>query len=90
MGQQPSPGDANRTYLSIIGTTLLLCFAWLLTGSLVLTLMIIALGMLHLARYFPEAEAFISHDPLLVWLRRASPVIIIVITIIVFFAGLRR
>jgi hypothetical protein len=62
----------------------------LLTGSLVLTLMIIALGMLHLARYFPDAEAFISRDPLLLWLRRTSPVIIIVITVIVFFAGLRR
>lgn len=72
-----APEGNGYAYGAIIGMSALLCFAWLLTGSLVLTMMIIALGVLHLARHFPEAEAFVSSDPLLLWLRRASPAIII-------------
>lgn len=83
MGDKPpdqkSPTGNPLPYWAIIGTSLLLCFAWLLTGSLMLTLVIIILGMLHLARYFPEAEAFVSADPLLVWLRRFSPLIVLAI-----------
>jgi hypothetical protein len=74
-----SPTGEPLAYWAIIGTTALLCFAWLMTGSLMLTLIIISLGMLHLARYFPEAEAFVASDPLLLWLRRFSPAIIVVI-----------
>ena len=40
-------------------------------------MVIIALGMLHLARHFPPAEAFVASDPTLVWLRRLSPLIIL-------------
>ena len=77
MDKQTGPEGANYPYWAIIGMSALLCFAWLLTGSLILTLMIIVLGLLHLARHFPEAEAFVTSDPGLVWLRRATPVIII-------------
>lgn len=84
MGDKPpdqkSPTGNPLPYWAIIGTSLLLCFAWLLTGSLMLTLIIIALGMLHLARHFPEAEAFVSADPILLALRRFSPLIILAIT----------
>jgi hypothetical protein len=82
-----SPSGDPLAYMAIIGTTVLLCFAWLLTGSLMLTLIIIALGMLHLARHFPAAEAFVAGDPVLVWLRRFSPLIIICIASLVL--GLR-
>ncbi len=78
-----SPSGDPKAYLAIIGTTALLCFAWLLTGSLMLTLIIIALGMLHLARHFPGAEAFVARDPILVWLRRNSLLIIIGIVALV-------
>jgi hypothetical protein len=79
MGSQKpdAPKGDSQPYWAIIGMSILLCFAWLLTGSLMLTLFIIALGLLHLARHFPDAEAFVSADPVLVWLRRASPAIII-------------
>ncbi|HMQ31768.1 MAG TPA: hypothetical protein PKD53_13660 [Chloroflexaceae bacterium] len=78
-----APEGNSSAYMAIIGTSALLCFAWLLTGSLMLTLFIIALGLLHLARHFPEAEAFVAADPVLVWLRRASPLIIIGIATLV-------
>lgn len=79
MGSPQQPEQDRSAYLGIIGMSALLCFAWLLTGSLVLTLIIIVLGLLHLARHFPEAEAFVAQDPLLLWVRRASPVIILCI-----------
>jgi CBS domain containing-hemolysin-like protein len=78
-----SPTGEPLAYWAIIGTSVLLCFAWLLTGSLMLTLIIIALGMLHLARHFPEAEAFVASDPILLWLRRFSPLIIVCIATLV-------
>jgi len=78
MEEEPRPQASNgAAYLAIIGMSALLCFAWLLTGSLVLTLIIIALGSLHLARHFPDAERFVAGDPLLLWLRRFAPAIII-------------
>lgn len=78
MDKQPgNPTGNSYAYWAIIGMSALLCFAWLLTGSLMLTLVIIALGLLHLARHFPEAEAFVASDPVLLWLRRASPAIIL-------------
>lgn len=78
------PPESNAlAYWAIIGTSALLCFAWLLTGSLMLTLTIIALGLLHLARHFPEAEQFVQSDPVLIWLRRMSPLIVIGIATLV-------
>lgn len=77
------PSGNPLAYWAIIGTSALLCFAWVLTGSLILTLVIIALGMLHLARHFPEAEAFVTNDPILLWLRRFSPLIICLIAALV-------
>ncbi len=89
--KQPESALGNpMAYLAIIGTSALLCFAWLLTGSLMLTLIIIALGMLHLARHFPEAEAFVANDPLLIWLRRFSPLIILCIATAVLAARYLR
>jgi hypothetical protein len=38
---------------------------------------VMMLGFLHLAQYFPSAEAIISEDPVLLWLRRVSPLIIL-------------
>ncbi len=82
MHEQRPPEGEPYAYLGIVGISALLCFAWLLTGSLVLTLLIIALGLLHLARHFPEAEAFVVQDPLLLQVRRFSPLIILFITTI--------
>jgi hypothetical protein len=76
--QEPSTDNA-RIYYAIVGVSALLCFALLLTSSFWLTMAIMALGSLHLARHFPEAEAFIASDPILVWLRRLSPLIILLI-----------
>ncbi|MFN3374407.1 MAG: hypothetical protein ACK44M_12670 [Chloroflexus sp.] len=77
------PNMGNQlTYWSIAGITALLCFAWLLTGSLVLTLIIIVLGLLHLAQFFPDAEAIVRTDPILLALRRFSLLIVLVITVI--------
>lgn len=71
------PRDERHIYATIIGLSALLCFALILTGSFWLTVAIMGLGCLHAARYFPEAEAFIAADPLLVWLRQISPLIVI-------------
>lgn len=83
MEDTPPPAGNSLPYFAIIGTSALLCFAWLLTGSLVLTLIIIVLGLLHLARHFPDAEQIVRADPVLLWLRRLSPVIVIVIAAII-------
>jgi hypothetical protein len=74
--KEPSTDDA-QIYYAIIGVSALLCFALLLTSSFWLTMAIMLLGGLHLAKHFPPAEAFIAADPVLVWLRRASPLIIL-------------
>jgi hypothetical protein len=79
MDNSEQPSGNVLPYFAIIGTTALLCFAWLLTGSLVLTLIIIVLGLLQLARYFPDAEQIISADPILLWIRRYSPLIVLAI-----------
>lgn len=89
--QQSLPPEGNpAAYLGIVGISALLCFAWLLTGSIVLSLLIIALGLLHLARHFPEAEQFVAADPLLLWLRRMAPVIILgIVTLVVAARNMR-
>ena len=71
------PKNDNHIYFAIAGISALLCFALLLTSSFWLTMAIMLLGGLHLARHFPDAEAFIAADPLLVGLRRISPLIIL-------------
>ncbi len=83
MDKPPSPSANSLPYFAIIGTSALLCFAWLLTGSLMLTLIIIVLGLLHLARYFPDAEQIVSADPILLWLRRFSLLIVFVIASVI-------
>jgi hypothetical protein len=79
------PQDDRGTYMAIVGLSALLCFALLLTGSFWLTVAIMLLGCLHAARYFPDAEAFIAADPLLVGLRQLSPLIVLAIVGIVLF-----
>jgi hypothetical protein len=74
--QEPS-SKSGRTYWAIIGVSALLMFSWMMTGNFFLTLAVLILGGLHLAREFPEAEAFIAADPLLLWLRRLSPLIVL-------------
>jgi fucose permease len=76
MMQEPSSGNPY-IYVAIAGVAALLCFALLLTGSVWLTMAVMMLGFLHLAQYFPSAEAIISEDPVLLWLRRVSPLIIL-------------
>ncbi|WP_232280758.1 hypothetical protein [Chloroflexus aggregans] len=75
----PEMGN-HFTYWSIVGISALLCFAWLLTGSLTLTLIIIVLGLLHLAQFFPIAEAIVRSDPILLTIRRFSLLFVLVIT----------
>lgn len=86
----PPPNGNPAVYMGIVGMSALLCFAWLLTGSAILTLMIIVLGSLHLAQYFPEAEQFVSRDPTLLVLRRFSALIVIVIFSLVMVASYIR
>ncbi len=76
--KEPNTGD-HLTYWSIVGITALLCFAWLLTGSLMLTLIIIVLGLIHLAQFFPHADEIIRADPILLALRRYSLLLVIII-----------
>lgn len=73
------PSDERHIYATIVGLSALLCFALLLTGSFWLTVAIMSLGCLHAARYFPHIDAFIVADPLLIGLRRISPLIVIAI-----------
>jgi uncharacterized membrane protein len=79
MSQKQRPEADWTAYGAIIGVSIVLCAAWLITGSLWLTLIILILGLLHIAKDFPAAEAIVSQDPILVWLRKASPVIVIAI-----------
>jgi hypothetical protein len=85
----PSSSNA-RTYWVIIGLSALLMFSWMMTGNFFLTLAVLILGSLHLAREFPEAEALISADPLLLWTRRLSPLIVLGIFGIVFVGNWYR
>lgn len=74
MDQQPEAdwsGDGAIITLSIV-----LCGAWLFTGSVWLTIAVLVLGLLHGVGDFPAVEAVIASDPLLVWLRRVSPLIV--------------
>lgn len=71
-----NPGE-TPIYLSIIGVAALLCFAFMLTGSFWMTLAVLLLGCLHLARYFPVADQIVQNDLALRWLRRLAPLIVI-------------
>jgi len=75
MEQQPK-GDWTA-YGTIISVSVLLCAAWLLTGSFWLTMAVMVLGMLHIAKDFPAFEEIIAEDPILLWLRKVSPLVII-------------
>jgi hypothetical protein len=87
--KEPAP-DNPQIYVAIIGISALLCFALLLTASFWLTMAVMVLGFLHLARHFPQIEAVIVEDPILLWLRRVSPLIIIGIFGIVLAGGMLR
>jgi hypothetical protein len=64
-------------YLSIIGLAALLCFAFMMTGSFWMTMVVLVLGCLHLARYFPAADEIVQNDIALRWLRHLTPLIIL-------------
>jgi hypothetical protein len=64
-------------YLTIIGVSALLIFAFMLTGSFWLTTTVMVLGCLHIARHFPSANALVENDIALKWLRRFSPLIVV-------------
>ncbi|MGB9753803.1 hypothetical protein [Roseiflexus castenholzii] len=63
-------------YLSIVGLTALLCFAFMMTGSFWMTTVVLILGCLHLARHFPAADEIVQNDIAMRWLRRMTPLII--------------
>jgi uncharacterized membrane protein len=71
------PEENAAVYWTIVGAAVLLCFAFLLTGSFWLTLIVLILGCLHIARHFPAAEEIVQNDIALRWLRRFSPLIVI-------------
>jgi uncharacterized membrane protein len=75
MEQPESP--QTPIYLTIIGVSALLIFAFLLTGSFWLTTVVMVLGCLHIARHFPSADALVENDVALRWLRRFSPLIVV-------------
>lgn len=74
--REPDP-SSMAVYLTIAGVAALLVFAFLLTSSFWLTLVVMALGVLHIARHFPAADAIVEGDPALRWLRRLSPAIVV-------------
>ena len=81
IGMEPHDPQSSETneapvYLSIIGLAALLCFAFMLTGSFWLTTVVLVLGCLHLAQYFPAADEIVQNDIALRWLRRLTPLII--------------
>jgi uncharacterized membrane protein len=71
------PEENHDVYWTIVGAAVLLCFAFLLTGSFWLTLIVLILGCLHIARHFPAAEEIVQNDIALRWLRRYSALIVI-------------
>ncbi|MFQ3633808.1 hypothetical protein [Roseiflexus sp.] len=73
---QGNDSDAAPIYLSIIGLAALLCFAFMMTGSFWMTTVVLVLGCLHLAQYFPAADEIVQNDIALRWLRRLTPLII--------------
>jgi hypothetical protein len=77
-------------YGAIIVLSVVLCGAWLFTGNFWLTVAVLVLGLLHVARDFPAAEAVIADDPLLLWLRRVSPVIVLGIFVSVLLLNWMR
>ncbi len=81
MKSQHSPDNATETpiYLSIIGLAALLCFAFMLTASFWMTMVVLLLGCLHLARHFPVADEIVRNDIALRWLRRLTPLIVVAI-----------
>ncbi len=73
---QSNDSGAAPIYLSIIGLSALLCFAFMMTGSFWMTTVVLVLGCLHLAQYFPAADEIVQNDIALRWLRRLTPLII--------------
>ena len=67
-------------FVAIIVMTLLLSAAWLLTGSLWLTVIIMVLGLLNMAPAFPDVEAVVREDAVLSGLRRWSLALALLIT----------
>jgi hypothetical protein len=83
-----TPEDRYAPYWTIVGVSILLPFAFMLTGSFWLTLVVMILGCLHIARHFPAAEAVVQNDIALRWLRRLSPLIVVGIFAFLVFARL--
>ncbi len=65
-------------YGAIIVVSITLCLAWLVTGSIWFTTSITLLGLLYIAGEFPGVSAIIAQDPLLNGVRRAAPLIVLV------------
>jgi uncharacterized membrane protein len=84
--QKLPPEQLATAYWSIVGVAALLIFAFLLTSSIWMTAVVLVLGLLHVARHFPDIEAIIQSDSALVWLRRISPLIVIGIFAFMMYA----
>ncbi|GAB4124681.1 MAG: hypothetical protein Fur005_41360 [Roseiflexaceae bacterium] len=80
------PEQLTAAYWSIAGVSALLIFSFLLTSSVWMTAVMLVLGLLHVARHFPNIEAIIQSDSALVWLRRISPLIVIGIFAFMMYA----
>ncbi len=74
-------------YLTIAGVAALRCFAFLMTNSFWLTLVVLLLGFLHIARYFPVAEQLVAGDAALRWRRRrlSLPLIIAIFVFVIIY-----
>jgi fucose permease len=79
------PQNPLHVYIAIAGISALLCFAFVLTSSIWLTIAIVMLGIMQLGPFFPIVEEFIAADPLLLGVRRFSLLIIVLIFGIVWF-----
>ncbi|WP_026370718.1 hypothetical protein [Kallotenue papyrolyticum] len=88
MGQQP---QADWTaYLAIVMVSLTLCLAWLLTGSIWLTAGITVLGLLSIAGELPHLREIIAADPWLDGTRRAAPLIVLGVLLLMIVINLVR
>jgi hypothetical protein len=72
--------ESYAPFTAIVVMTLLLSAAWLLTGSLWLTVIIMLLGILNMAPAFPDLDAAVRDDALLRGLRRWSLPLALLIT----------
>lgn len=88
MGRQPQAD--GTAYLAIVMASLTLCLAWLVTGSIWLTAGITGLGLLFIAGELPHLRQIIAADPWLEGTRRAAPLIVLGVLLLMIVIKLVR